>query len=412
MHHIQTDRATATRRRYAVVVFLVTALLPLIQAPSEGSEPSIAGTITDELGLPVVNQAVDLYFEPTQTWLDAAGTPDHVELTLVATDTTDTLGRFEFYNVALTDPVKFQHEDGSVLATILANGATGSVLYQIHLSPPTSGSGAWTYTPGDEPDYSVVSTEEAVEFDSDAAAASATQLQFTLLPAIIGSTLSEPQMTTSSTSSSGSCNTQFWAWIKANSWTYNYKNLQHTKTLSKLEMKYSYQTTKTSKLETSGYIGGKKVAMGLTYSTKHSTGIGWNFPVATNKNLMNEVQWAFRRWNLFCSHDAANWFYSGDWQYRPDYMRLSSQQRNVSLDFTCAAGSRNKISVETWLAKSSSVTWKGDINVISLPVRSWQKNADNHSELTIKPRTSGTPGYVCGSNNADLTKASRIKETA
>lgn len=380
----------AYRRTAALVVavaLLVLTPAASLQAAPKGAKttPTFEAILTDETGTPIPGRTVVVYAEVHEVKDDGT---ELIELESLGSISTDREG-------ALVGSAKFgqravELESQRPALRLFSSGPEGFLVHYVELDDNGMAAPA---SP----------TDDLAEGGEIRPAGEVVDASETLV-LVAGGSESDSDLTPMG-HDGYPCDFPYYE--ATNSYTNRWVPVQRSETLSRSNIRYSWETTNNTRLEiaTGGNWGYHSA--GLSASNQNSTTIGWSSTLPTNTQRRMEADWRYRRYDLYCR----SWLggpgnYHGSWEWRPDRYEGN---RNISSagPVSCASGTRRRHDNETWVARESTYTTSGFFSIGGVSLRSRQSSSSSH-ELRVLPITN--PTYFCGSNEVPLY-ASMVRET-
>jgi len=172
---------------------------------------------------------------------------------------------------------------------------------------------------------------------------------------------------------------------------------------------YEFGTTKQTKLEVAWTGAGGNYAGGFVYSNIHNTSLGMEWTQRNRKSQILRPQWQFRKYRKQCYNGKPYQAYWLDvWYWRPHKATSGSRLEDNDPTWICDGDTTVRVSVETWVARSSVVIWDGFFQIANVRLADQQTNSTLH-KLSVLPDKGEPAPRICGDTDFPFY-ADRIKE--
>lgn len=360
------------------LVALTAAATVLSAVPSQalatGEDSFISGSIASE---GKANHAGNLSVYAYPVSADSSGMMRGV---LISESRVDNRGRFSL-GLGGVDLAPFTFEDGTMMVQVV--GKSGERVVNEMFNMTQEADGTWVDPDSQVPlDLVTFETQEDVSF----------------------SPTHGEKLTAAAQCTGG------YGWALTSNKRYANIPLQSYKTLSNINFKYEWETTKSTKLEILNRTpssGAASASGALAFSSQNTTSAGIAAPWSYNVNKTLKVEWEYREWTEQCFLSNNIITPTGRTQWRPYQFAGGNSMTNNTQDFTCATTNRSSFDVTTWVSRTATTTWNGEFSIHGVSLKAATTNSST-AKLTLIPR-SGKTATACGSNDKPI-HAQRVKE--
>lgn len=371
-----------------VILTAAFALPPSFPAASAAPGESFLAGRTAGAGGRLRSADLTVYAYPTSA--DAKGMMRGV---LVAKGRTSANGDFEL-SLLRSDLAPYTFEDGTMMVQVV--GQSGGATVNMTFNAKRDARGAW-HNP--DSGRSLASIELRTE----------KQTGVDRRDAVGGKAGTSSAQTQAAVSPAATCSGGY-GWGMTSNARYAYVPLQAYKTLSNANLLYSWQTTKSTKLEVlarNSTTGAVSATGTLAFSSQNTTAAGIDATWGYNVNRRLLAEWEYREWKEYCFLINNVTQETGRTEWRPYRFAGGNYLSATTQDFTCTSTNRSTFGNSTWVSQTATTTWSGGFSIYGVGLMASTTNSAT-AKLTVKPRT-GANATLCG-NNAKPLYAQRVKE--
>jgi hypothetical protein len=346
-----------------------------------------------------------------------------------ATDTTDAAGRFTLDGVP-PGLANLQQPGGGVELLITGTSGDQAVHYTLIADPPSNSARSLTWEGVEEPvaplqlqmgsgevtDPETTTTTAMTTAGTTALTTAAGEPVELADPAAVdagdGADEASEEPTPIAARGASSCRDGYGAlMVPLDKYTRRKPPIQRLTTRAHSKQTYEFETTERTKLEVAWVGDGGNYAGGFVYSKISDTSLGMKWTQGNGKSQILRPEWQFRKYRKQCYNGRPHQTYWLDvWYWRAHKATGGSERQDSTPPWSCDGDTTVRMQVETWVARSSTVTWDGFFSIGTVKLADQQTNSSRH-KLTVTPNAGESAPRICGDNDFPLY-ADRIKERA
>ena len=392
-------RSRFSKAMICCVLLLAGALLQPL-APADANSPgSITGVLYDPDGklAPGAQIMIAAFPQP-----DAAGV---IRESVLATTKTDSGGAFQ---VAVAPPVgaEFRGPTNSAELVFHVTFADGTGFWHfVPARPPGVGSHGWTW------------------LDSDARTAASAR-RTSSPPLMLGAPKVARSRSTSTRKTDDDApdvplgsltpralpacpwTTYGMQWVRTGVWSRRLIPVQRVRTRARTKVDYNWSSTWNTLLDIAVVTPTAAFSAGLSYSQNNGSTVGMDPSSGNNFSQMYRMEWQYNQYQLQCLNAQAQWISQDAYQWVPSFWTGGNDKLGVADGWTCTAGNTVGISSPIWVAKTTTVKYRGWFGIGGASLSSQQENSSAH-KMTYSPTAANAK--LCGRDNVP-TLASQVAE--